>query len=1081
MNSINRTWRQLLALGITYLLFCMALPAHAVQSPIAKVIVSVGKVEAVDLEGQVRRLKRRSEVYASDTVMTHGGAKAQLRFTDGSMLALKPNSRFAIETYQYRTGDEDGKAVYNLLKGGMQTITGAIGRKNKENYALKTPTATIGIRGTYYQLKSCQGDCFNSAGTPEPDGLYGGVKGGAIQITNSSGSYTINVGEYFYMAGPDAPVVMLDKPPAILGAAEGGNTKQKPGGSQEGDGKPPASLGDGSKPPRTPSGSPPPPGEGSTEGGPLPSLGDGTPLLAPPVVNDSNNPEAVAPTGVETTPTGFDEAGGGGTETEESLVISFEPIGEAVESGGAFGVAFSAEQSDGELNRVTDLFTLDALHRAYFVAGNALSFLEIDDGTCVACQFESGTASLVDRGANSNVGAQWGRWQGEYAALEAGKPLSPSLSGLHYIYSANPTGSSVLGSITGLGTFDFFDGTSPTDDMGNLGSVDASQSYLVIDFDQQVFDKASLGLTLKDQQYLLTAGSTAFGSGLNTELLLTGNGLSGQLLTQFVGDDGRGISAIYNFSDGSKYIHGVGLFLLADKINVMPTGSLASSGGMLASAYLQAGATVVDQALLSSTNKAYLDDAQALTYLERANGVDCDVCQFLSADAQLADRGNNAALGVSWGRWVGDYTIARDGFEVSNLSDDYHFIHSADLASQQDIANTVGVASFDYVGGTSPTDQFGNLGSVDVDGSYVMFDFYAQAFTDVSYRFTLGGTDYHLSNPGPVALGNSVSTDVALQGANLSGTLSTTLLGLSGTGISGVYDLSGGGLNVVATGLYQRANRLDITPSGTQLAAGGLGLVASVKGLNGAVDDINDQFTVDPDHKVYVNATSAPTYLEKTSGSTCVVCQFDAGGAVHQDVSSASTGAYWGRWVGDFTVAENGLVLEPLGGNLHYIGHSHVTSLSDIQAQTGEASFTYIGGTSPTDNLGNTGSILSASTSLKVDFDAQIFSQVNLGLMLGGASYQLSNDVKAAIDGDLSTKITLSGSGLSGDLSAQFVGSKAGGVNTTYSVGSGDVFITGAAAFKREEEVIVTLPDSPRPPEDDGCGGCEGGEMEFPM
>jgi len=1064
-------------------LISVALPVYAVQSPIAKVIVSVGKVEAVDHEGQVRRLKRRSEVFASDTVMTHDGAKAQLRFTDGSMLALKPDSRFAIESYQYQVGDEDGKAVYNLLKGGMQTITGAIGRKNKENYALKTPTATIGIRGTYYQLKSCQGDCFNAAGTQEPDGLYGGVKGGAIQITNSSGSYTINVGEYFYMADPEAPVVMLDKPPAILGAAEGeGETKKKPDGSQQGGGKPPPPPGDASRPPGEPSNSPPPAGEGSTEGGPLPSLGDGAPpLSAPPVVTDSSNPEALEPTGVETTPTGFDESGGGGTETEESLVISFEPVGQAVAASGTFGVAFSAEQSAGELNRIASLFTLDALHTAYFEGGNALSFLEIDDGTCVACQFESGTASLVDTGSNNRVDTLWGRWQGEYAAIEAGKPLSPSLSGLHYIYSAQTTASNALAGITGTASFDFFDGTSPTDDAGNVGSVDASQSYLMVDFDQQTFESASLGFTLKDQQYLLTSGSTAFGSGLSTELLLAGDGLSGQMLTQFVGDEGRGISSVYNLSDGSKYIHGVGLFLLADKIDVTPSGSLAPSGGLLASAYSAASVSVVDQALLSSSNKAYLDDDQALTYLERVNGVDCDVCQFLSADAQLSDGGENASLGVSWGRWVGGYTVARDGFEVSNLGDNYHFMYSADVASLQNIANTVGVASFDYVGGTNPTDQFGNVGTVDADNSYVMLDFYAQAFTNVSYRFTLGGTDYQLSNTGSVALGNSVSTDIALQGASLSGTLSTTLLGLSGTGISGVYDLSGGGLEVVATGLYQRANRLDITPSGTQLATGGLGLVASVKGVGGVVDDVNDQFTVDANHKVYVNTASAPTYLEKTSGSSCVVCQFDSGSAVQLDTgANSSMGSYWGRWQGDFTVAENGLVLSPLGDNLHYIGNSLVTALSTIQAETGEATFKYVGGTSPTDQGGNLGSISSGNTNLTVDFDAQVFSKVNLGLMLGGVNYQLSNDAKTAIDSDLSTKVIMSGSGLSGDLSAQFVGSKAGGVNATYSVGSGDVSITGAAAFVREVEVVTPTPTPPRVP-DDGCGGCEGGEMEIPM
>lgn len=1070
MNSIDRTRNMSLVFVLSLLLMGGATSAFAINTAIAKVIVSVGKVEAIGLDGEVRRLKRRSEVYTSDTVMTHSGAKAQLRFTDGSMLALKPDSHFSIESYQYNSGDEDGKAVYNLLKGGMQTITGAIGRKNKENYALKTPTATIGIRGTYYQLKSCQGDCFNSAGASEPDGLYGGVKGGAIQITNSSGSYTINVGEYFYMADPEAPVVMLEKPPAILGAGEGaGDTKKKPSDTEGGEGKPPAAAGDGS-PPKQPNATPPP--EGGSEGGLLANPEDGVRLSPPPVVNDTTTPDAGEPAGVDKTPTGFDEAGGGGTESEESLAINLEPIGEAVESGGAFGVAFSAEKSDGQLGGVTNLFTLNSSHKAYFTGANALSFLEINDDTCVACQLESGTASLVETGLYSSVGTQWGRWQGEYAAIEAGKPLSPSLSSLHYIYNVKATDRSALESVAGTAIFDYFDGTSPTDDLGNVGSVNTSESYLVVDFDQQVFDSASLGLTLKDQQYILTAGSTPFGADLNAELSLAGGGLSGLLQTQFVGAEGRGISTVYNLSDGAKNIHGVGLFLLADKLDVTPTGSLAAPSGVVASAYTQAGTSAVDQVLLSDTNKAYLNGVKALTYLEGVNGVDCDICQFLPGGALLADNGENTALNVSWGRWVGDYTVARDGFKISGLGDNYHFIYSADTASLQDVANTVGVASFDYVGGSNPTDQFGNVGSVDTEGSYVVFDFYTQTFTDFSYRFTLGSTDYKLSNVGTVVLGSSVGADIALEGTNLSGVFSGTLLGLSGTGIGGVYNLSGGGLDVIATGLYQRANRLDITPSGTKLAAGGLGIVTAVKGVAGAIGDVNDQFSVDADHTIYVDDASAPTYIEKTSGSTCVVCQFDAGSAVHKDTASnSSTGSYWGRWEGDFTVAENGLALTPLGDNLHYIGNSQVTSLSVLQAETGEATFSYVGGTSPTDQQGNLGSISSGNTNLTVDFDAQVFSKVNLGLMLGGVTYQLSNDAKAAIDSDLSTKVIMSGGGLKGDLSAQFVGSKAGGVNTTYSVGTDTVSITGAAAFARDTPVII--PPVTRPEES------ESGEMEY--
>ena len=52
---------------------------------------------------------------------------------------------------QYRyAGQEDGseRAVIELLKGGLRSVTGAIGRSNKDSYQLKNETHVIGIRGT---------------------------------------------------------------------------------------------------------------------------------------------------------------------------------------------------------------------------------------------------------------------------------------------------------------------------------------------------------------------------------------------------------------------------------------------------------------------------------------------------------------------------------------------------------------------------------------------------------------------------------------------------------------------------------------------------------------------------------------------------------------------------------------------------------------------------------------------------------------------------------------------------------------------------------------------------------------------
>lgn len=125
-----------------------------------KTIITKGLVQATDNEpGLQRILKRRSPVYGTDLVTTDADSKAQLRMTDGGMIALKENSELLITNYQFIAEDDSGSVVLELIKGGLRSVTGAI-KSNKGDYKLKTPVGTIGIRGTHYEIELIQGQVF---------------------------------------------------------------------------------------------------------------------------------------------------------------------------------------------------------------------------------------------------------------------------------------------------------------------------------------------------------------------------------------------------------------------------------------------------------------------------------------------------------------------------------------------------------------------------------------------------------------------------------------------------------------------------------------------------------------------------------------------------------------------------------------------------------------------------------------------------------------------------------------------------------------------------------------------------------
>ncbi len=138
-------------------------------------------------------LNKGGIVASGDTIVTGADGRAQLRFSDGGLVSLIPNSQFKIENY---ADVNDGKAdrfLVNLLQGGMRAITGLIGKRNRDNYKVQTATATIGIRGSGFSL------AYNPDGslsvTTELDG---------IEVCTSAGCIGLTAGESALVKASDA-------------------------------------------------------------------------------------------------------------------------------------------------------------------------------------------------------------------------------------------------------------------------------------------------------------------------------------------------------------------------------------------------------------------------------------------------------------------------------------------------------------------------------------------------------------------------------------------------------------------------------------------------------------------------------------------------------------------------------------------------------------------------------------------------------------------------------------------------------------------------------------------------------------
>src|SRR5581483_10894268 len=114
-----------------------------------RVDFTIGSVNVTDASGRAQPLTRGADVKSGDKISSGSDGRAQIRFSDGAYVSLQPNTEFDIREYRY-SGKADGNesALFGLFKGALRTVTGIVGRVNRNKYQITTPTATIGIRGT---------------------------------------------------------------------------------------------------------------------------------------------------------------------------------------------------------------------------------------------------------------------------------------------------------------------------------------------------------------------------------------------------------------------------------------------------------------------------------------------------------------------------------------------------------------------------------------------------------------------------------------------------------------------------------------------------------------------------------------------------------------------------------------------------------------------------------------------------------------------------------------------------------------------------------------------------------------------
>ena len=175
------------------------------EEAVARVLFSHGEVQAYRDGLSARSLSRGDMLHNGETVQTGKASSVQFRFTDGALIALRAETDFAIEQHRYNEQTpEQNEQSSQLLRGGLRAITGAIGRDRPEAVNMRTPVATIGIRGTVYETFYIPPEGHPALPGVAP-GHYLLILRGRVAMINAAGELVLADGEIGYTPNADTP------------------------------------------------------------------------------------------------------------------------------------------------------------------------------------------------------------------------------------------------------------------------------------------------------------------------------------------------------------------------------------------------------------------------------------------------------------------------------------------------------------------------------------------------------------------------------------------------------------------------------------------------------------------------------------------------------------------------------------------------------------------------------------------------------------------------------------------------------------------------------------------------------------
>lgn len=111
-----------------------------------------GSVEVIR-DGRSISAKPGFKLEERDVIATKAGQRVGITFIDDTRMAVGPSSRITLDEFKYDRARQTGKSLTTVNRGSLGVDSGNITRTGADRMRVRTPTSTLGVRGTTFVVE----------------------------------------------------------------------------------------------------------------------------------------------------------------------------------------------------------------------------------------------------------------------------------------------------------------------------------------------------------------------------------------------------------------------------------------------------------------------------------------------------------------------------------------------------------------------------------------------------------------------------------------------------------------------------------------------------------------------------------------------------------------------------------------------------------------------------------------------------------------------------------------------------------------------------------------------------------------